>query len=185
MSIVFFSSFTRRKVHIAGSSPVMRFGPIGGLFKEVVDWMRLFFVKLNDEIQLFNTDTRSGGNIASQQCLVVRTATHDTFLTIVDLFVYYYEFIEMHERDGLANPAFTRFVEQMELLRLDAVVFCKVAEIQLLVAATVRPDYNLVDWFRVEESGAEQPSCRSAYGFVHLFTQLCPLYANAIKVIKY
>ena len=185
MSIVFFSSFTRRKVHIAGSSPVMRFGPTGGLFKEVVDWMRLFFMKLNDEIQLFNTDTRSEQNIASQQCLVVRTATHDTFRTLVDLFVYYLEFLETNKRDGSANPAFTRFVEQMELLRLEAVDFCKVAEIQVLVAATVRPDYNLVDWFRVEESGAEPSYDRSAYGFVHFFTQLCPLYANAIKVIKY
>ena len=184
MSIVFFSSFTRRKVHIAGSSPVVRFGHIGGLFKEVVDWMRLFFIKLNDEIQLFNTETRSEQNIASQQCLVVRTATHDTFRTLVDLFVYYLEFLETNKRDGSANPAFTRFVEQMELLRLDAVGFCKLAGIQVLIAATVRPDYNLVDWFRVEESGAE-PSCRSAYGFVHLFTQLCPLYANAIKVINY
>ena len=163
----------------------MRFGPIGGLFKEVVDWMRLFFVKLNDEIQLFNTDTRSGGNIASQQCLVVRTATHDTFRTLVDLFVYYLEFLETNKRDGSANPAFTRFVEQMELLRLDAVGFCKLAGIQVLIAATVRPDYNLVDWFRVEESGAEPSYDRSAYGFVHFFTQLCPLYANAIKVIKY
>ena len=184
MSIVFFSSFTRRKVHIAGSSPVVRFGHIGGLFKEVVDWMRYFLCKLNDEIQLFNKDTRNEENIASQQSLMVRTATHDTFRTLVDLFVFYLEFIEMHKRDGSANPAFTRFVEQMELLRLEAVGFCKVAEIQVLVAATVRPDYNLVDWFRVEESGAE-PSLRSAYGFLHFFTQLCPLYANAIKVIKY
>ena len=162
----------------------MRFGPIGGLFKEFVDWMRIFLGKLNDEINLFSTETRSEENIASQQCLVVRTATHDTFRTLVDLFVFYLEFIEMHKRDGSTNPAFTRFVEQMEEMRLDVVCFFKTAGIQVLVAATVRPDYNLVDWFRVEESGAE-PSYRSAYGFVHLFTQLCPLYANAIKVIKY
>ena len=131
----------------------MRFGPIGGLFKEVVDWMRLFFRKLNDEIQLFNTETRSEENIASQQCLVVRTATHDTFLTLVQLFVYYLEFIETNKRDGSANPAFTRFVEQMEEMRLDAVCFFKTAGIQLLVATTVRTDtkrgidYHLVDWF--------------------------------------